>query len=387
MMNIFFSWQSDLSKKNNKNFIEDCIKSAIKDLNGKNKYLNTFKLDKDTAGEPGNPNIVDVILEKIDNCKIFICDVSIINADYTGKKMPNPNVIFELGYAIKALGWEKIICIVNEEFGKIDKLPFDISHKRLVTYNLNEKEKLREKKKIIDIIKTNINILNERGLLFNELEDYFKRNIDTEFLTIINHLRKIVFETCDKNLLVDTEKLLNIKKEELLENIRNRKILGFHIFKNFNVNSNTIKKLSDSVVSTNHFPKDKIVVLLKFLEWANWYNNFTNDRTHKNLFVEKEESNEFKIIKSNGTNLPNRMILGKIIDDNHFFVYDFGDIIYKARIEKSNYYFEINTQFIEEYANLLYNFIIITNEWLDKTGGEFIIDTFNNFEWNIKINK
>ncbi|KAA6343734.1 hypothetical protein EZS27_008612 [termite gut metagenome] len=247
-MNIFFSWQSDLNK--NKNFIEDCIKSAIKDLNGKNKYLNTFKLDKDTAGEPGNPNIVDVILEKIDNCKIFICDVSIINADYTGKKMPNPNVIFELGYAIKALGWEKIICIVNEEFGKIDKLPFDINHKRLVTYNLNEKEKLREKKKIIDVIKTNINILNERGLLFNELEDYFKRNIDTEFLTIINHLRKIVFETCDKNLLVDTGKLLNIEKEKLLENIRNRKILGFHIFKNFNVNSNSIKKLSDSVVST-----------------------------------------------------------------------------------------------------------------------------------------
>lgn len=106
-MNIFFSWQSDLNLKNNKNFIEDCIKTAIKELNDEKNYLIDFNLDKDTSGEPGNPEIINTILNKIDNSRIFICDLSIINKDFQGRKTPNPNVIFELGYAIKSLGWEK----------------------------------------------------------------------------------------------------------------------------------------------------------------------------------------------------------------------------------------------------------------------------------------
>lgn len=34
----------------------------------------------------------------------------------------------------------------------------------------------------------------------------------------------------------------------------------------------------------------------------------------------------------------------------------------------------------EPIQDLLFNFIEITNEWLDKTEGEFIIDTFIQFE-------
>ena len=38
-----------------------------------------------------------------------MADVTIINHDYTGRKTPNPNVMLELGYAIKALGWQRIL--------------------------------------------------------------------------------------------------------------------------------------------------------------------------------------------------------------------------------------------------------------------------------------
>lgn len=97
-MTIFFSWQSDLNLKNNKNFIEGCIKTAIDEFNMENKFLVDFVLDKDTSGEPGNPEIINTILNKIDNSRMFVCDLSIINSDYHGRKTPNPNVIFELGY-------------------------------------------------------------------------------------------------------------------------------------------------------------------------------------------------------------------------------------------------------------------------------------------------
>lgn len=379
-MNIFFSWQSDLDQKNNKNFIEDCIKIAIKEFNKENKYLVDFNLDKDTSGEPGNPEISNLILNKIDNSRIFICDLSIINKDYIGRKTPNPNVIFELGYAIKSLGWEKIICIVNEEHGKSEVLPFDIKHRRLLSYDLSIKEKSKEKRKIVEAIKSNINILKERGLLFDEIEDYFKKDIDTEFLTIINHIRKIIYSEFDKNLLLDAGKVLNLEKEELVTNIKRKNILGFHLFKNFELNSKSIKRQIDNITSISNFKKEKIVTLMKFKEWLDWYNVFTDGRTFNDLFIQKNKAKNYELIMSKNQELPNRIILGKLLPENQILVYDFGDILLKDRINTATNYFDINEIHLEKYSNLLFNFIEITNEWLDKTGGQFIIDTFNQFE-------
>lgn len=61
-------------------------------------------IDRDTQGLAGAPDIGDSIYDKIDSADIFIADVTIINQDYAGRKTPNPNVLIELGYAIKALG-------------------------------------------------------------------------------------------------------------------------------------------------------------------------------------------------------------------------------------------------------------------------------------------
>ncbi|SHM37016.1 TIR domain-containing protein [Myroides odoratimimus] len=379
-MNIFFSWQSDLNLKNNKNFIEECIKTAIKEFNAENKHLVEFNLDKDTTGEPGNPEIINIILNKIDNSKLFICDLSIMNQDYHGRKTPNPNVIFELGYAIKSLGWERIICIVNQEFGLSEDMPFDIKHRRNLVYNLITKDKKNEKRKIVDAIKSNINILKERGLLHNELDDYFKRDIDTEFITICNHLRKIIFEKNDRNLLIDVNNLLNLPKDELKAKINNKAILGFYLFKHFEVNAKTVKKIIDNIISVSNFKKEKIVTLVKFKDWLDWYNKFNGGRTYEDLYIKLEKVENYKIVTSNNKELPNRIILGKLLPENKMIVDDFGDIGIKPRIDNAVYYHKVNTKYLENYSHLLYNFIEIANEWLDKTGGEFILDTHNHFE-------
>lgn len=44
--------------------------------------------------------------------------------------MPNSNVLIEYGYALHALGHERIVAVFNEEFGDCKDLPFDISHRR-----------------------------------------------------------------------------------------------------------------------------------------------------------------------------------------------------------------------------------------------------------------
>ncbi len=380
-MKIFYSWQSDLSLKANKNFIEDCIKSSIKEFNKENAYLVDFELDKDTSGEPGNPEVINTILNKIDNSRLFICDLSIINSDYHGRKTPNPNVLFELGYAIKALGWEKIICVINQEYGQIEELPFDLKHRRMLAYNFAKTDKAIEKRKIVNAIKANITILKERGLLFDEIEDYLKRDIDTEFLTITNHLSKIFLEKFDENLLKDVGLFLHMSKNDILYNIKNREILGFYLLKNFECNSENVKRLIDKVISITDFKKSKLVPLVKFKDWIDRYNNITALRNIDNLFINtNNQDKHYSVLYGNNDKHPSRFILGKKLPENHVKVLSFGDFLGKSRIEVLTNLHSVSDTKFEFYSDLIYDFIEIVHEWLDVTGGEFILDTFNQFE-------
>jgi hypothetical protein len=123
---VFYSWQSDLSNNTNRGFLETCITEALKELNVSDLYDIEFSLDKDTKDESGTPHIAETIFSKIEKSKLFIADVSIINSGSVGRKTPNPNVLIELGYAARTLGWERIICIYNKAYGSFDDLPFDL---------------------------------------------------------------------------------------------------------------------------------------------------------------------------------------------------------------------------------------------------------------------
>jgi len=136
--NIFYSWQSDLQNNTNRNFIEAALEKAINEA-GKELSI-PFSMDKDTTDRTGSPDIAKTILEKIDNCFMFVADITITSAPETsGKKSPNPNVMFELGYAQGVLGEENIIMVFNNAFGEIDDLPFDLRGKRILQYNCSKK--------------------------------------------------------------------------------------------------------------------------------------------------------------------------------------------------------------------------------------------------------
>lgn len=135
-LNLFYSWQSDLSNSTNRSFIEDALEKAIKST--AQEAALPLKLDKDTAGRAGSPDIIQAILEKIDDCFIFVADVSLIPSNSNGKKSPNANVLFELGYAYGVHSDESIIMVFNTDTGKIEDLPFDIRSKRIIAYHCSE---------------------------------------------------------------------------------------------------------------------------------------------------------------------------------------------------------------------------------------------------------
>jgi hypothetical protein len=135
---IFYSWQSDLPNSTNRGFIQKALERATKEIESDESVAVEPVIDRDTAGIPGSPDIATTILQKIDKSDVFSCDVSIINSGSKSRPTPNPNVLIELGYALKRMGWGRILMIMNTAYGSVETLPFDLRMKRVITYEALE---------------------------------------------------------------------------------------------------------------------------------------------------------------------------------------------------------------------------------------------------------
>lgn len=152
-MKVFWSWQSDLPMAVTKAFIQEALEEALHKI-ADDLALSPAErpeLDHDTKGEAGLVEIVKTIFEKIERSDVFVADVTPIATTGQGKKVPNPNVMIELGHAMKVLGHEPIVLIANAAYGgKPQDLPFDLRHRRgAITYHLrstDDEDKIRAAK-------------------------------------------------------------------------------------------------------------------------------------------------------------------------------------------------------------------------------------------------
>jgi len=145
---IFYSWQSDLPSKTNRGLIYDALKKTVKRLS-QDETLNIedIIIDRDTKGIPGAPDIASTIFKKIRNAQIFVGDISTIGiathsaVETIQRPTPNPNVLYELGYATGVLGEEYIILVENTTYSYDNSSPFDLYGKRRMQYQMKESEK------------------------------------------------------------------------------------------------------------------------------------------------------------------------------------------------------------------------------------------------------
>lgn len=154
-MKVFYSWQSDLDSKYNRNFIKDCLERAIKKINKDLDLEEAVRLDQDTKDVAGSPDIANTIYAKIRESDVFVGDVSFIGKTASEKHCSNPNVLIELGYALSSLTDICIINLMNTSYGAPDgNLPFDLAHKRWpITYSLcdeNVADKPRVRNALVD---------------------------------------------------------------------------------------------------------------------------------------------------------------------------------------------------------------------------------------------
>jgi hypothetical protein len=126
----FYAWQSDTPQRFNRHLIWIALVEAAKRITEDSALDVELMVDQDTAGVPGQPPITDTILKKIAASDIFIPDLSFVSRTDGGKYVPNPNVMTEYGYALRAKTHEALMPVMNTAFGPPKELPFDMGHLR-----------------------------------------------------------------------------------------------------------------------------------------------------------------------------------------------------------------------------------------------------------------
>jgi hypothetical protein len=97
--------------------------------------------------------------------------LTIVAKTSDGKQVPNPNVLIEYGYAMKAISSERIIAVMNEEYGAAaNGLPFDLQHRRWpIRYSLapdaTEETGKEQKKNLVSQLEDAIRTVLNSGLV------------------------------------------------------------------------------------------------------------------------------------------------------------------------------------------------------------------------------
>jgi len=153
LFTVFYSWQDDRPKKHHHYLIRDALRKAIARLPEAEElhFEEAPRLEHDTEGVSGTPEIAGTIFGKIDRCGLFVADLTYVGQTTPSQEnvdpepLPNPNVLLELGYAACRIGWNRIICVMNTAYGEADDQIFDIKHRRWpirykVDYEIGEDE-------------------------------------------------------------------------------------------------------------------------------------------------------------------------------------------------------------------------------------------------------
>ncbi|HEM5031739.1 TPA: hypothetical protein U1199_001891 [Streptococcus suis] len=383
MTTIFFSWQSDLPNKTNRNLIENSIKLALKKMNQDSPYSLITEIDRDTKGVLGSPDIVDSILTKIDKCGLFIADISIINSSLNGKRTPNPNVLFELGYAVKCLGWDRVICVFNSDFGDVSELPFDLRNRRILTYETSNISETR--KKLADIFKQIIDKNYYTLEQVQEVSDFYSIKIYSCFINIISRIIKVLYGSETVCSFEAITNVLNMTPTEI-NRLLSHELLGFNLFTSYDEQIKILTNELDRITSINMFNTNLYVPIIKLIKELKSHNLFIN-REHffENFKVNTPIMNDYSIIhNSDNDEIPNRYALGKKIDSNRAKIVDFTDIKRTDHVKFALTHFCLDVNTYNVYYNHYVCILKYINEFISNNDGKFLIDNTEILIKNVK---
>jgi hypothetical protein len=214
--------------------------------------------------------------------------------------------------------------------------------------------------------------------LNKEIFDYAKMQIDRYILSIINQLQKLVYPLEGSDLSPKgVSKFLSIEKDKLKEVLSKNEYLGFQVFKSWEVSEENLHELLKSSFILKGLDNDQVISIISIIKSLRYLESIQKE---EELYTRTDkETTSYKIVYGKELNkenikFPDRYLLLRDLGNNKSLVADFGDFpLYN--VNKLLQIFTIDKRYLEIYSNVIFDLMREINNWVDLTGGEFVIDT------------
>lgn len=217
------------------------------------------------------------------------------------------------------------------------------------------------------------------------LFDYSKKQIDSEIMSIINQIEKMIFPLDKRdNSFRGIINLLSLSEEDLIKILKNIELLGYQIFKDWDFSITNIKKIIENEFTLKYMSNNQIIALVEILNSIENINRLYNYKDALFEYTGKTNNNFIIIPPNKKQDLPNRSILLKKLNsknDDTGVVVDFGDLpLYKLKFALNIYKIKDPESYIKPIFKLLDNI----KKWFNLTNNVMFINLKNTRIWDNK---
>ena len=192
--------------------------------------------------------------------------------------------------------------------------------------------------------------------------------------TLFDILKILHFWKNDNVKLLAYPELLHSSQEDIECSLKNAQIMGFQLYKNLETNICDFTEFFNDNVKTHFLNNEekgiiaKIVMVLKRLKEV---------LCSEDVFDVISSSTKYVVLSAHEMNIQNpkdSFILVEKIDNGKGIVRDsgsFNPIIVK---NLTNVY-KVKDKYLKSLASIIHNIIVLTNDWIRNTGGQFIFNS------------
>lgn len=270
---LFQAWQNQ--KKEYTAFVTRTIQQVVEIERKKGIEIEVIRFP--AQDEAGSPDVVDMVWEQIANCDLFVGDLTAV-AQIADQSISNPNVMYEVGIADALLGEKRVILVCSKETN-IEKLAFDVNHKRISPLSIKNE---RASEFLAEWIEAGIKECDVQQLQ----RDFVLRDLYDDLYIVYNNFMRMVYTndfTYSKGVNVPDIETIKINLEKAIFNELMVSIDYGCVIKRL---QNEIKTLYET---NNKRYILEVIRIYKALDKFNWFIHSTKKSV---LFTENSEKFE-----------------------------------------------------------------------------------------------
>ncbi|HUI28832.1 MAG TPA: hypothetical protein VLX91_01355 [Candidatus Acidoferrales bacterium] len=208
--------------------------------------------------------------------------------------------------------------------------------------------------------------------LKKEISGYARSYIDSNMLSILHTLSKMIYGIEGGRSLGETMRLPRLDTETLRNLLEGRKFLGFQLFKSWSYTHDYFSKVIENNFVMSRLNDEQILIVLKIKNSLYQIEDFFSNGD--NFSVTEEIATGYRVVVGASLNpenrqFPNRFLLMRGLNNEKYVVEDFGD--FRADdLDRLLQTFMMKRETLNLAVDRVFNLLSLIQKWLELTGNE-----------------